>query len=83
MIEDTMKETLDLDAPMVKLFRKIHLEAAAHEQKSDLYCPKCSVHLPYSIMTIVQVPAGKDSNLQDTYTLGYFCTLCQEEFDKK
>lgn len=73
---------LNLEHPLVLLFRKLELERIAKEQKSDLYCPKCGTNLPYNQMTVARIPDGTDANYNPVYKQGYFCTLCQEYFTK-
>jgi len=85
-LDDIPLETengINLEHPVVKLFRKVMLESAAKEQGSDLYCPKCKTNLPYSEMTVAKEFDGVDANFSPVYKLTYFCTLCQEYFDKE
>ena len=85
-IDDIPMETEDginLDHPVVVLFRKLMLERNAKVEKSDLYCPTCETNLPYNHMTVASVPDGVDANFNPVHRTAYFCTLCQEYFDKK
>ncbi len=77
------ENALNLDHPLVVLFRKHNLEEAAKSENSDLYCPKCKTNLPYNHMTVASVPDGVDANLNPIGKRAYFCTLCQEYFEKK
>jgi len=74
------EDGINLNHPLVKLFRKFHLEKAAKEQGSDLYCPYCGTNLPYFHMTVGQEPAGVDANFNPLKRIVYFCTLCQKDF---
>jgi len=74
---------INLDHPVVVLFRKLMLERQAKSQNSDLHCPKCSTNLPYNNMTVASVQDGVDANYNRVYRDTYFCTLCQEYFDKE
>ncbi len=74
------KDGINLDDSVVKLFRKIMLESAAEEQKSDLYCPECHTNLPYTPMTVGQEPDGFDANYNLTKKIVYRCTLCEIDF---
>ena len=84
-IDDIPMETEDginLDHPIVIFFRKHMLERNAKAEKSDLYCPTCKTNLPYNHMTVASVPDGVDANLNPVHRTAYFCTLCQEYFNK-
>ena len=85
-IDDIPMETEDginLDHPFVVLFRKLMLERNAKADNSDLYCPKCGTNLPHNRMTVASVPDGVDADFSPVHRPAYFCTLCQEYFDKK
>jgi len=57
---------IDINSPIVYEFRRMNLESIAEKQGSDLHCPYCKAHLPYTQMTV-----RKND---------YFCTLCQRYF---
>jgi len=85
-LDDIPLETengINLYHPVVVLFRKLMLERNAKAENSDLYCPKCKTNLPYNHMTVASVPDGVDANFNPMKKITYFCTLCQEYFDKK
>ncbi len=82
-IDKLAEEKLNLDDPIVVLFRKLMLEKNAKAENSDLYCPKCKTNLPYNMMTVATVPDGVDANFNPVHKPAYFCTLCQEYFEKK
>lgn len=85
-LDDIPMETEDginLDHPLVVLFRIAMLEKQARAEKSDLYCPKCKTNLPYNPMTVASLPDGVDASLNPVHNPAYFCTLCQSYFDKK
>ena len=77
------EEGINLDDPMVVFLRRFMLERNARAEKSDLYCPKCNTNLPYNSMSIAPRRDGTDANFNPVYRTAYFCTLCQEYFDKK
>ena len=77
------EDGINLDHPFVLLFRRIMLERTAKAEKSDLYCPTCKTNLPYTHMTVNSVPDGPDANFNPMYKTAYFCTLCQEYFNKR
>ena len=77
------EEGINLDDPFVKLFRKVMLEHAAKNEKSDLYCPQCKTNLPYTNMTVATVHDGFDANFNPVGKTKYFCTLCEIYFDKE
>lgn len=81
---ETKVETkgLNLEDPVVKLFRKLELNRLALVTGSDLYHKKCDTRLPYNSITVGQVNDGVDANLNTVVKLAYFCPLCQEYFDK-
>ena len=76
------EDGINLEHPDVKLFRKVMLEQSAGMERSDLFCPKCNTNLPYNQMTVAAIPAGVDANYNPLHRTAYFCTLCQEYFDK-
>ena len=80
---NSLDDSVDLDDPIVKLFRKVMLESIAREEKSDLYCSHCGTNLPYNRITVGYVANGVDANFNPVKKLEYFCTLCQKPFDKK
>ena len=77
--EDKVPETeeggIDLDDPIVKLFRRVMLESIAREQGETTRCPGCDVLLPLTEMTIF-----RKLNRDGTIELKRFCTLCECEF---
>ncbi|MFH1065634.1 MAG: hypothetical protein V1734_03980 [Nanoarchaeota archaeon] len=77
--------SIDLDNPMVIAFRKANLETLAKEQKSNLYCPFCEIHLPYTMETLGgQAPTGKrDTYGQREFRSALYCPLCERYFDKE
>ena len=75
-------EGLDLDDPIVKLFRKLELNRIALVTGSDLYHAKCDTRLPYNEITVGLVRNGVDANYNHLAKLDYFCPLCQESFEK-
>jgi len=83
--ESVDDKAIDLDDPLVILFRKVMLEQIAKEQKSDLYCSHCSTNLPYTHMTIGPViEEAVDGNGNPIkISFDYFCTLCQKGFYNK
>lgn len=73
---------LNLDHPLVFLFRRLMLEQNAEIEKSNLYCPSCKAHLPYNSMT-----AGQSVDFEDigadgrpAVNLTYYCPLCEKSF---
>ncbi|MEK6864823.1 MAG: hypothetical protein AABX27_05995 [Nanoarchaeota archaeon] len=77
--------SIDLDNPLVIAFRKANLETLAKEQKSNLYCPYCEIHLPYTMETLGgQAPTGKrDAYGQQVFRSALYCPLCERYFDKE
>jgi hypothetical protein len=77
--------SIDLDNPLVIAFRKANLETLAKEQKSNLYCPFCEIHLPYTMETLGgQAPTGKkDAYGQQIFRSALYCPLCERYFDKE
>lgn len=71
---------INLDHPVVILFRKMMLEQAAKEQDSDLFCKKCNTHLPYSPITSARIPDGVDADYRPVFKRGHYCPLCEEYF---
>ncbi|HLC81006.1 MAG TPA: hypothetical protein VJG31_04510 [Candidatus Nanoarchaeia archaeon] len=76
------EDGINLYHPVVVLFRKLMLERNAKAEKSDLYCPTCKTNLPYNHLAVAPVPDDIDANLYSVHRTAYFCTLCQEYFDK-
>ena len=74
---------INLDNPIVRLFRRKQLEAAATEQGSDLYCPECEVNLPITPMTVNKEQDGTDANMNPSYKTSYYCTICEKHFYEK
>lgn len=66
------EDGLNLDHPVVVLFRKIMLERTAQAEKSELYCPTCKTHLPYNHMTVAPVSDGVDAKFNPVYRTTYF-----------
>ena len=69
--------------PPIKSFRETMLDDIAEEEKSDLVCPKCEAHLPYTAMTCTKIPNGVDSDMHTVYKDANYCTLCEVYFDNR
>ncbi len=62
---------IDLDDPIVVLFRRLCLEKLAKEQGENARCPKCNMLLPSTTMTWTKNAKGE---------LKRFCTICEIEY---
>ncbi|MFH1248722.1 MAG: hypothetical protein V1660_01060 [archaeon] len=71
-------EGINIDDPLVMIFRMMMLEKEAKNERSDLYCPKCNTNLP-------KRPPFLDFSGTDCYIIAqenrnYYCGLCDEYF---
>jgi hypothetical protein len=78
-IEDTkIGGGIDLDDPIVMIFRRMMLEKEAKMRGSNLYCPKCKTHLPER-HPFIGFEGSDDLNFRKEEKT-YYCGLCDEYF---
>lgn len=74
---ETEDGDINLDHPLVVLFRQKMLESVAQEQGSTFRCPECKTLLPYGPMHVWQGYNPSDGRNRE----GRRCTICEIAFD--
>jgi len=80
--EEDLEYRVQMTDPVLLYFRKLSLEAQARKQNSDLYCPSCQTHLPYSHLTVAdEYTLRLQADGRPETKLAYYCTLCERSFE--
>jgi hypothetical protein len=81
MTEKNIENSVDinLDDPLVMIFRMMMLEKEAKMHGSDLYCPKCKTNLPQR-HPFIGFEGTDDWTSKPEESKTYYCGLCDEYF---